>query len=191
MFQLPVTVPSRGPISLFRVCIAVARTVWFSFHLVCHRSAASLSSLNISPLTQTLALLWGLDPCFISQTHWGQVQSSLGYCFFPQFLCLIEFCWFYIFFSGGQVFLSFLIWCSASTSVSEGVFLMYPHPPTALPSCSNLKTLMMKVKEERENSKNEDYGIQLRYFMTNKWGKIENSDRLYFPVVQNHCRWWP
>ena len=34
--------------------------------------------------------------------------------------------WFYIFFSAGQGLLWPLGWCSASTSVSEGVFLMYP-----------------------------------------------------------------
>ena len=73
--QLPAVVPSRGPMSLSKVCMASARTVWFSFHLGCHRSATSLSALNVSPLTQTAAPLWGLDPCFNSPTHWGQVQS--------------------------------------------------------------------------------------------------------------------
>ena len=34
--------------------------------------------------------------------------------------------WFYIFFATGQVLLSTLSWCSRCTSVSEGVFLMYP-----------------------------------------------------------------
>ena len=38
---------------------------------------------------------------------------------------LLSFEWFYIFFSAGQVLLSALSWCSACTSVSEGVFLMY------------------------------------------------------------------
>ena len=57
------------------VHMAVARTVWFSFHLGCQRSAVSLSALNVSPLTQTIALLWGLDPCFSFLTYWGQVQS--------------------------------------------------------------------------------------------------------------------
>ena len=75
MVQLPATVPSRGPLFLFRICMAVARTIWFSFHLGCHRSAVSLSTLNISPLTQTIALMWGLDLCFGSLTCWGQVQS--------------------------------------------------------------------------------------------------------------------
>ena len=31
-------------------------------------SAVSLSTLNASPLTQTVSLMWGLDPCFISPT---------------------------------------------------------------------------------------------------------------------------
>ena len=39
---------------------------------------------------------------------------------------LPSFVWVYIFFSAGQVLLSALSWCSACTSVSEGVFLMYP-----------------------------------------------------------------
>ena len=49
--QFPAAVPSRGPSSLSRVCMAVARTVWFSIHLGCHLSAVSLSALNVSPLT--------------------------------------------------------------------------------------------------------------------------------------------
>ena len=39
---------------------------------------------------------------------------------------LVSFAWFYIVFPTGQVPLSALSWCSACTSVSEGVFLMYP-----------------------------------------------------------------
>ena len=62
-------------VSVSRVCMAVARTAQFSFHLGCHRSAASLSALNVSPLTQIIALVWGWDPCFSSATHREQVQS--------------------------------------------------------------------------------------------------------------------
>jgi len=58
----------------------------------------------------------------------------------------------------------------------------------------------MKVKEESEkagskkppktkNSKNEDHGIQSHHFMVNRWGNNENSDKLYFLGLQNHCRW--
>ena len=45
--------------------------------------------------------------------------------FFPSSFVLPSFACFYIFFSSGQVLLSALSWCSACTSVSEGVFLMY------------------------------------------------------------------
>ena len=72
--QLPAAAPSRGPASLSRVCMAGARTVWFSFHLGCHRSVISPSDLNVSRLTQTIALMWGSDPCFSSPTCQGQVQ---------------------------------------------------------------------------------------------------------------------
>ena len=73
--QLPAAAPSREPMFLSGVCMAAARTIWFSFHLGCHRSAVSLSALKVSSLTQTIALMWGLDPCFSSPTGWGQVES--------------------------------------------------------------------------------------------------------------------
>ena len=44
----------------------------------------------------------------------------------PLFFILLSFAWFYVFFSTGQVLLSTLSCCSACTSVSECVFLMYP-----------------------------------------------------------------
>ena len=44
----------------------------------------------------------------------------------PSSFVLLSFAWAYIFFSSGQVLLSTLNWCSACTSVSEGVLLMYP-----------------------------------------------------------------
>ena len=64
----------RRPVSLSRVCMAVARTVWFSFHLGYHKWAVSLSALNLSLLIQTVVSMWGLDPCFSSPTSQGQVQ---------------------------------------------------------------------------------------------------------------------
>ena len=57
-----------------------------------------------------------------------------------------------------------------------------------------LKSLLMKVKEEREKAglklniqkmKIMD-GIWSHHFMGNRWG---NSVRLYFLRLQNHCRW--
>ena len=60
-----------------------------------------------------------------------------------------------------------------------------------------LKSLLMKVKEESENSwlktqhsKNEDHGIWSHYFMGNRWGNSGNNVRLYFlGGLQNHCNW--
>ena len=59
-----------------------------------------------------------------------------------------------------------------------------------------LKSLLMKVKEESEkswlktqHSKNEDHGIWFHHFMANRWGNNGNSDRLYFFGLQNHHRW--
>ena len=73
--HLPAAEPSRGPASLSGVCMAAARTIWFSFYLGHHRSAFSLSALNVSPLTQAIALMWRSDPCFSSPSRRGQVQS--------------------------------------------------------------------------------------------------------------------
>ena len=59
-----------------------------------------------------------------------------------------------------------------------------------------LKSLLMKVKEESEKAgfkvsiqKIEYHGIQSHHFMENRWGNNGNSERLYFPGLQNHCRW--
>ena len=41
-------------------------------------------------------------------------------------LVLPSFVWFYIFFSSAQILLSTFSWCAGCTSMSEGVFLMYP-----------------------------------------------------------------
>ena len=101
--QLPAAAPSRKLASVSGVCVAAASTVWFSFHLGCHRSAVSLSALNVSPLTQTIAPMWGSDPCFSSPTSWRQVQSypTNTPIFPPRFFILLSFAWFCIFFSSG------------------------------------------------------------------------------------------
>ena len=60
-------------------------------------------------------------------------------------------------------------------------------------SKEELKTLLMKVKEESENvglkvniPKNEDHSVWSYHFTENRLG---NSERLYFSGLQNHCRW--
>ena len=56
-----------------------------------------------------------------------------------------------------------------------------------------LESLLMKVKEwkswlKTQHSKNQDHGIQSHDFMANRWGN-NDSNRLYFLGLQNHCRW--
>ena len=49
-----------------------------------------------------------------------------------------------------------------------------------------LKSLLMKVKEESENAglklniQKTNHGIRSHHFMENRWGNNGNSDRLYF-----------
>ena len=53
----------------------------------------------------------------------------------------------------------------------------------------DLKSLLMKVKEESEkgkHSENEDHGIWSHHFMGNRWGNSGDSVRLCFLGLQNH-----
>ena len=139
-FQFPATVPSR-------VCMAAARTVWFSFLLGCHRSAVSLSALNVSPLTQTIAPMWGLPLCFSSSTCQGQVQSSSTLIFFP----LVPSSYRVL---RGSIY-SFLLVrysCLLSAGVSWHIHgeRYIPCPPTPLPSCPSLDTLLKDLLKRHE-----------------------------------------
>ena len=59
------------------------------------------------------------------------------------------------------------------------------------------KSLLMKVKEEREKvglklniqKTKINHGIWSHRFTANRWGNSGNSERLYFWGLQNHCRW--
>ena len=59
------------------------------------------------------------------------------------------------------------------------------------------KSLLMKVKEEREKvglklniqKTKINHGIWSHHFTANRWGNSGNSERLYFLGLQNHCRW--
>ena len=71
--------------------------------------------------------------------------------------------------------------------------LKYADDTTLMAESEELKSLLMKVKEESEkvgfktqHSENEDHGIWSHHLMANRWG---NSVRLYFLGLQNHCRW--
>ena len=54
----------------------------------------------------------------------------------------------------------------------------------------------MRMKEESKNAvlklntQKKDHCIWFHHFTTNSWRNNGNSDRLYFLVFQNHCRWW-
>ena len=123
--QLPTTAPFRGPEFLFGVCIAAASTLilipfmlsqisCFTLSLKCFSSDSdNCPDAGIRPLLQ-----------FPHPQRAGPVLLTLP--FPPSSFVLPSFARFYIFFSTGQVLLSTLSWCSACTSVSEGVFLMYP-----------------------------------------------------------------
>ena len=73
--------------------------------------------------------------------------------------------------------------------------LRYADDTTLMAESEELKTLLMRVKEKSEklaktkHSKNEDHGILSHHFLANTWGNNENSDRLYFLGLPNHCRW--
>ena len=58
-----------------------------------------------------------------------------------------------------------------------------------------LKSFLMNVREESEKAglkhniqKTKNHGIWSHHFMANRWEYNGNSDRLYFGVLQNHCR---
>ena len=136
--------PSRRPLQETSVpvrCMAVARTAWFSFRLGCHRSAVSLSALNVSPLTQTIALVWDRTPGSVPLAAEGRSSPTNTPVFTPSSFFLSSFAWFYIFFSSGQVLLSALSRYSACTSESEGVFLVYPWRAMYLKSTYSSTTL--------------------------------------------------
>ena len=64
----------------------------------------------------------GIGPCFsLVEGRSSPMNTPL---FPPSSFILPSFAWFFIFFSSDQVLLFALSWCSAYTSISEGVFLM-------------------------------------------------------------------
>ena len=56
-----------------------------------------------------------------------------------------------------------------------------------------LKSLLMKVKEESENISlrlnTQKTKIWSHHFIAKRCGDSRNSGRLYFGGLQNHCRW--
>ena len=73
--------------------------------------------------------------------------------------------------------------------------LIYAGDTSLMAESEELKSLLMKVKEESEkvglklNIQKKDHGIRSHHFMENRWENSGNIDRLYFLGLQNHCRW--
>ena len=95
-----------------------------------------------------LPLCGNQAPASLPQPTEGRSSLTNNPTFPPSSFILLSFAWFYMFFSAGQVLLFALSWCSACTSVSEGVFLMYhgercttPPLPTSPPICSPHRVL--------------------------------------------------
>ena len=75
--------------------------------------------------------------------------------------------------------------------------LRYAEDTTLMAESEELKSLLMKVKEESEKV---DLKLIIQktkivrklishHFMAIRWGNSGNSNRLYFLGLQNHCRW--
>ena len=122
--QLPAAVPSRGPASLSRVygchkdCLILIlfmlqQIICFTLSLKCFSSDSGFFRYG----DQT--------PASVPLPAEGRSSPPKTPVFPPSSFILLSFAWFCIFFSIGQVILSALSWCSACTSVSEDVFLMY------------------------------------------------------------------
>ena len=73
--------------------------------------------------------------------------------------------------------------------------LRYAYDTTLMAESEELKSLLMKVKEEsgnivlKLNIQKTKISIWSHHFMANRLGKNGNSERLYFWGFQNHCRW--
>ena len=73
--------------------------------------------------------------------------------------------------------------------------LRHADDTTLMAESEELKSLLMKVKEESEkvglklSIQKTKIWHQSHHFMGNRWGNSRNSVRLYFGGLQNHCRW--
>ena len=75
-------------------------------------------------------------------------------------------------------------------TAGRNINLRYTDDTELMAESEDLKSLLMKVKEElksclkAQHSENEDHGIWSHHFMANRWGN--NGNRLYFRGLQNH-----
>ena len=128
MLQLPAAVPSRGPVSLSRVHMAAARIICVIFipFRLSHISCFTLSFKCFSSVPKNCPDGRDQTPARFSPPTKGRSSSTNSPLFPSTSYVLPIFVWFYIFFSSGQVLLPTLRGYSGSSSVSKGVYLMYP-----------------------------------------------------------------
>ena len=69
--------------------------------------------------------MWDQTPASVPPPAEGRSSPTNTPSFPPHCFILLSFAWFCIFFSAGQALLSTRSWCSACTSLVEGVFLVY------------------------------------------------------------------
>ena len=72
--------------------------------------------------------------------------------------------------------------------------LRYADVTTLLAESEELKSFLMKLKEESEKvllklNIQKTKIMASHHFMANRWENSGNSVRLYFGGLQNHCRW--
>ena len=139
-FQLPEAAPSRGRAPLFGVRKTVARNAWFSFHLDCHRSAATLSLKCFSSDSDNCPDV-GIRPLLQFLHPRGQSSPTNTPVYPPSSFVLPSFMRFYILFSTGQVLLSALSCLHALLCLKVYSWCIHgerctPCSPTPSPSCS-------------------------------------------------------
>ena len=66
--------------------------------------------------------------------------------------------------------------------------LRYENDTTLMAESEELKSLLIKAKEESENV-GLNLNIQKMKIMANRWRSSGNGERLYFWGLQNHSRW--
>ena len=115
-------VPVQGRSGCGKDCLCGSHPIQTVTYQLLH----SLTASTVSPLSQTIAPMWGSDPCFNSPTLQVQVQSCSLSSFSLTSFILLSFAWICIFLSSGQGLLPTPSWCSARSSASEDVFLMHP-----------------------------------------------------------------
>ena len=116
----PTAVLSKGLASLSEVNMAATRMVCVIL-IPCRLSQISCFTLQQPQvfllLPKPLPQCGDLTPWFSSPSPQVQMQFCSLSSFSPIYFVLPNFGWYYVFFSGGQVLMPILSWCSARSSV--------------------------------------------------------------------------